>query len=379
MRLLIVAHLQNARESLRSHRLRSFLTMLGVTIGVASITAILALGDGAKQIIANQVDELGGTIAIVRPGAAESRFKDYVPRLNNQHQYATSTLTTQDLTDIRALPQVATAAPLMILTGAVTGEHEAPTGTPIVATSPELEQVNEIELHDGEFIREGLSVKTAVVGHQLSVDLFGTEQTIGKTVRIKGESHTIVGVLKQTDMPVNFNNINFDKAVIVTTESGLKLTGGAGQIQQINVRAKAVDQLNPMVVEMNKILLRNHLNNVDFNVLVGNEVSRPTNELFTIIAGATAAIAAISLIVGGVGIMNSMLVGVAERTREIGIRKALGASNRDIVAQFMIESLALSIGGGALGLVLGYVAAFGLSMLLPFSPVFSWATVGIAA
>jgi len=114
-------------------------------------------------------------------------------------------------------------------------------------------------------------------------------------------------------------------------------------------------------------------------VLSGEQIAQPTNRLFSIIAGTTTAIAAISLLVGGIGIMNIMLVSVAERTREIGIRKALGASNGDIVSQFLIESLSLSIGGGIGGYIVGYVLAFGISTFLPFDPLFNWEIAAVAA
>jgi len=378
MRLLLLSHIQNARQSIRSNRLRSILTMLGITVGVASITTIMSLGAGAGAIVQDQVDSLGGNIAVVRPGKITDDPLETLSNITKQQQFSASTLTDVDIAAIEQINHVQAVAPLMVLQGAVSGSQTAPLNTPIVATTPQLESVSSLVIADGQFLDPSLRGNTAVIGAQLSIELFGTEQSIGKTVMLKGEPFTVIGILQRTNTPINYNIVDFDSAALISLESGRELNQGASHLQQINVQSESVTHLDGIIVEINKALLRSHLGQADFTVLSGDEIAQPTSQMFSAIAGVSVAIAAISLLVGGISIMNIMLVSVAERTREIGIRKALGATNGDIVWQFLIESLALSIGGGVAGFVLGYALAFGVSLFLTFDPLLNWEIAGIA-
>jgi len=377
MRLLLINHIQNARQSLQSSRARSILTMLGVTIGVASITAILALSGGTNTIISKQIELLGGNIIIVRPGATTTPELSMIQ--SQLHDiYATSTLTEKDVIQINKIPTVQSVAPIMVLSGTIKADSIAPIDSPIVVTTPELADISDFKFYIGQFLDNSLDQNTVVVGKQLSINIFGTESSIGHTLTIRGNSFVVVGVLDLINTPINYNSIDFDNAAFINFPIGKKINNNIAQIQQINIKAKSIDNLSSVASETSKTIQSSHFDEKDFSVLYGDQISQPTSRFFYTISGVMTAIAAISLLVGGIGIMNIMLVTVAERTREIGIRKALGASNSDISKQFIIESLAISIIGGIFGYISGYVLAFSVSNLLSFNPIINWQIAVIA-
>lgn len=377
MHLLIIEHIQNAIQSLKTTKTRTLLTTLGVAIGVASITVILSLASGITRVVAGQVDALGGNIAVVRPGAP-SKDTDFTNPIG-QRFFSTSTITEDDVTEIQELPGVKAAAPMMLINGSMKADDTTVKSGTIVATTPEFEHVSNLKIREGQFIDSVTNRDTAVIGPQLSVNLFGTDQSIGKVFSIRGERFTVIGTLKRMDDPVNFNNVDLDNAAIISLESGKNFHQGIAQIQQINVQAESVGKLPEVIDRTEQTLKENHDGEHDFTILSGDEISQPTSRFFIAVTSVMTAIAAISLVVGGIGIMNIMLVGVAERTREIGLRKAVGASSGNILSQFLTEALIMSLVGGALGYAGGYVVAFGISTFLTFDPAFTWAIAFTAA
>lgn len=377
MRFLLLNHIQNAYQSLLSRGVRSALTMLGVTIGVASITAILALSSGTNNIISEQIDSLGGNIIIIRPGDISKPISSLSgAQLNNS--YTTSTLTEDDIVRLNNADHIQSAAPIMELSGTIKTDEIAPANSQIVATTPQFADITNLKLRIGQFLDDSINPNTVVVGKQLSINVFGSESSIGRTLNVRGKPFMVIGVLKRINNPINYNSIDFDNAAIINFAAGKELNQNRTQIQQINVRADSADSLKQAIVNVGTTMLASHSGEKDFSVLTGNQIAQPTSQFFQTITGVTTAIATISLVVGGIGIMNIMLVAVAERTREIGIRKALGASNSDISYQFLIESLAISIGGGIMGYISGYILAFSVSDLLTFTPVINWQIAAIA-
>ncbi|HCH34103.1 TPA: hypothetical protein DEW05_01055 [Candidatus Saccharibacteria bacterium] len=373
MRLLLLNHVSVARESLRRNRLRTTLTTLGITLGVACMTIILAMSFGAVKLVSDQVDSLNGNIAVIRPGA-ERQIRDLRDALvpMGGDSFAVSSLTEKDYKTVAELDSVAEAAPLMSVDGSVRSADETALNAPIVATTPELETVSDIKVQDGQFIDDITNQNTAVIGQQLSVDLFGTNQSIGKTLQVRGQQFTVIGILKSVNDSTNYNNFNLNDAVIISLDSGKSFNQGIAQIRQINIRAHDPAQLAQTTKQIREQIVINHNGESDFTILTGENIAKPTSLLFNFVGLVALIISVISLIIGGIGIMNIMLANVAERTREIGIRKAVGASNYHITAQFLIEALVMSVSGGIIGFLLGYAVSLLLGTFLPFSPGFSW-------
>ncbi len=369
---LFFEHLSEASLSLRSTRTRTLLTILGVTIGVASITAILSLSGGIMGVISRQVDSLEGNIILVRPGSPASNLAlDFRSPLN-QYTYSTSTLTEQDVRTIAETEGVTEVAPIMTMVGSIKAGDTVQEDSLIVATTPELASISNLTVRDGQFIDSVTNPNTAVIGQQTAINLFGNELPIGQTFTLRGKIFTVIGILARMNDPINFNAIDFDNVAIVNMEAGKNFHNGKSQIQQINIRTENPEIVSDVVTRIEAQLKDNHDGEKDFTIISGSEIAEPTNQLFIAVAGVMTAIAAISLVVGGIGIMNIMLVGVAERTREIGLRKATGASNRNILEQFLIESLLMSIIGGVIGYGAGYVIAIAISRFLLFTPAFTW-------
>lgn len=378
MRFLLRDHVQTAAHSLKISRMRSMLTALGIAIGIASVTAILALAEGVTQSVAGQVESIGGNVAVVRPGTVSGSGMSPLNPLSPQG-FATSTLTVKDVELISGIDPGLTVAPIMTLSGTLRAGEDGVTDGVVVATTPDLAKTAHVPIEEGQFIDNQTSLQTATMGQQLAIDLFGEENPIGSTFKLRDQTFTVIGILKRQNSPVNYSGIDFDRSVMIHLDTGMAISNNRSQIQQINILATSSGVLESSLPEIQKTLLEAHGGEQDFSVYAGDEIAQPTNQLFSLLARVMTVIAGISLLVGGIGIMNIMLVSVAERTREIGIRKSVGASSTMILSQFLIESLAMSMMGGFVGIALGGLVALAIGSFLFFMPVFSWTIIGIAA
>ena len=372
MALLFKTHFKLARTSIKENRTRSFLTCLGIAIGVASIILILSLMGSISNLVKNEVSEIGSDLIVVRPNSTKSSINNIIEELTSSNTFQQSSLSLSDIDTISGLDNVAAVAPISTSVNTLESEKNTFTSVPVLGTTPDFVKIEPLALRYGTFFTDNNKENGVVLGHTLSLALFNTiNSTVGKTVSILGEKFMVVGVLDEIEKSINFDNVDFDNALIMDVHTLDKLLGST-QIQQINIKAANTDSLAVISGGIRDKLKDSKSGDENFSVAYGDEISHPASSLFTIVSGMLALVAAISLIVGGIGVMNIMLVSVAERTHEIGIRKAVGASSRNILMQFLFEALILSIFGGIFGLILGYVFAFLVSIVTPFAPYISW-------
>lgn len=368
---VLKTNIENALESLRANRLQTFLTMLGVMIGISSVVIIFSLSGGVSSMISNQIMSEGGALAVIRPKELTANNKNVITSLATSRAFTQSSIKDEDLGFVSKAKDVSAVAPLANFSAKVKGDGEEKYAN-LLATSPNLDQTTSLKVREGQFIAESANANTVVIGDQMAIDLFGTTQALGKEISMKGEKFIVIGVLAHQSSPINYSNVDFNNTAIIPYVTAKRIIGENLQIQQVNVRVKSVNKLSQVQKEIENGISKNHNGEQDFEVLTGKNISHPSDKFIELSTLILAIVASVSLVVGGIGIMNIMLVNVSERTREIGIRKALGANNRHILFQFLTESMIISLSGGFFGYLIGYAFSFGVSIFLPFSPIISW-------
>jgi putative ABC transport system permease protein len=361
-----------ALESLSGNKLRSGLTVLGIVIGVAAVIAMLAVGKGAQESITGSINSIGTNLLVVFPGGkGEDRFRPLTMR------------DADALRDQLAAPSIEAVAPTLEIGGEVAYGGQR-TSSPLFGVTPEYFQVRNLNLAEGEFITDQhLLGRASVVllGPEVAVTLFGHADGItGETVRIDGQPFRVIGVLESKGGGAFGSEDNHMIVPLTTAKArlfGPKSGQSGDRIDVIYVQAAGGDLVPQAMEEIAQILRTRHriTDDIDdFTIFTQQdllaEAETITNVLTTFLGG----IAGISLLVGGIGIMNIMLVSVTERTREVGLRKALGARKRDILTQFLTESSLLSFLGGMIGILLGWLISYIVGQIAaannaPFTPV----------
>ena len=369
--------LKMAVKTLTANKLRSSLTMLGIIIGNASVIAMVGIGEGAQRFVNDQLQSLGPNVLFIAPGNRETRELGGldIPK----------TLVVADATAIaQQVPAVVAVAPENTTRGLVTFRNRN-TNTSIVGTSPDFPKVRSFEVAQGRFLSDldlRRSAQVVVLGATLAERLFENDLPLGQQVRIQGTSFEVIGVMATKGSNLG---LDYDDAVLIPiTTLSRRIVGRTSPygIEVSFISVSAIDQASMSTAEFqitNLLRLRHNITGEDdFFIQSQDTLLTIANTITGALTLMLAAIASISLLVGGIGIMNIMLVSVRERTQEIGLRKAIGASQQDILVQFMIEAVILSVAGGTVGTALGLSGIILVSALSPFEAGVSVAAIAIA-
>lgn len=368
---MIGAMLAEALKSLASNRLRTFLTALGMVIGVAAVIVMLAVGSGAQKSINDSIASMGSNLFIVSSGSASAGGA----RLGGGQA---PTLTLGDAEGITELPGVRAVAPLAFGSGqAVYGAYNW--GTQIYGSWPSYLEVRDWPLAEGSVFNDSevrSAARVAAIGQVVAAQLFGAESPVGRTIRINGSPFQVLGVLAAKGQALDGRDQDDIVLVPVTTAQrqlfGSRFQGG---LRMIMVQAESEERMPQTELELNSLMNQRHRigsgQEPDFTVRNLTAIAETAASMARIMSLLLGAIASISLVVGGIGIMNIMLVSVTERTREIGIRVAIGARPRHVLLQFLLEAVVLALLGGAVGILLGVGGALATERFTGFGVVIS--------
>jgi putative ABC transport system permease protein len=366
--------LRLAFSRLATSRLRSALTMLGVIIGVASVVALVGIGQGTSSNITARLSGLGTNLLTVTPGATRTGNTRGV-------QGSATTLTLDDATAIRGLADVAAVEPELSGQGLVTS-GSLNTTTTILGTTPDYPTVRAYTIAAGSFLSDldvERGLRVAVLGATTASDLGLDSGSIGATIQIGGLPFEVKGILAAKGTGTFQNQ---DDQVVIPVSVVQKYFVGTGSVRTVGVSVASQDSMDIVTAEITSLLRQRHglasTATDDFSIANQAQLLETASSISATLTLLLGGIASISLIVGGIGIMNIMLVSVRERTREIGIRKAIGARRRDILAQFLVEALTLSLLGGLVGVAVGLATSAALSRLGGLAIVLNPLTLGVA-
>ncbi len=360
-------------DAVRQTKLRNFWTMLGVIIGVASFISVVAISEGVRQQITGHIAQTGNDVITVEPSTIKvsgSSFNtlDLLTGLS-----VSGSLSNSDISRVANTKGVSEVTPLSALSADVRGNQSAYSNGLVIGAYPDFPSIINNSMQYGNFLASSDTESNGVVlGSQTAQDLYNENVPLGLPLTINGQTYTVRGILNPFPATPLSSSSAFNKAVFISYANSENLTNNS--ITTYEVLAKPTDpkQTAAVTKQIYNNLLVSHNGQVDFSVQDQAQNIANSNAVLNLITRLIIIVAGISLLVGGIGIMNVMLVSVTERMHEIGIRKAVGATNRQILNQFMLESIMLSTVGGMIGVILAVLIDIALRVISNLQPIISW-------
>jgi putative ABC transport system permease protein len=366
------SNIASAFSSIWGNKIRSLLTVLGVVIGVSSVTILIALGQGLQNVVASTVQSLGTNIVAVVPGQVDGTGK----QAPDPGGLEANVLTVADVTAVQGITNVSVVAP-MTLVGDTLTKNGIVSDSEVVGSNAGLLQILSFLSLGAGTTFSGADANEIILSSQARSDLFGTGDPLGRSVRLGMQSLKVVGYLAAPKSTSPLSS-QFGSLSIIPFATATALDGSQAKISEIVAKATSATSVPQVKADVTSAILVDHDGKDNFSVLTQADILSVYDQILGAITALVSAIASISLLVGGIGIMNIMLVTVTERTREIGLRKAVGATQGAILVQFLTEAVAVTLMGGLIGLGISYVAGLVIAAKTPITPAFSPGVVGLA-
>ena len=360
-----------AIRTIRKTKMRSFLTVLGIIIGIVSVVTIVSIAKGIETQVSNQINSIGKNLIVIRPGRInQNNSNSLINSLNTlSNVNNSSSLSQADLNSVASIGSIAESSAINVVNGTIK-TNQGSFSESVLGTSNQFPSVINQQLAYGEYFNSSSTdIYQAVIGQNLAYNLFGERIPLGQSFTFHGQTFIVRGIFNKFNAAPLSITADYNNSIFIPYYTAEALTNSTAPINEILAKANTNNNIEGIVKTINKNLLTLHGDQQDFTVLQQSQSLAITTSVLNSITYLIAIVAGISLLVGGVGIMNVTLVSITERTKEIGIRKSIGATNYQILIQFLIESSVLSLFGGLLGVILSFLVDYIIGATTSLTPL----------